>query len=192
MVMDNQQFVFFITHVESEKQFLKIWAQTDESLYQTIKNLLRSLQDKFDYYGPSASSTNLGSGTRCVARAMNNEFHRVKVINLRSDGMVLVQFLDYGRISFIPIHNIRTTEQISQAQQLFALPDAATPYYLEGILPIGGTWIDNVVTQIASILINKRFVGFCNTFNGFKTLKFTVMNEDFAQTLVQRNMAVYR
>lgn len=189
----DKEFQFFITHVEAEKQFLKIWAQTSESLYSTITALLRSLQEKFDYYGPSASSINLAPGTRCVARAMNNiEFHRVKVINLRSDGMVLVQFMDYGRISFVPIINIRTTEEIPEAQELFALPDAATPFFLEGVLPIGGTWMDGVLTQIASVLTNKRFIGFSNTFNNIKTLKFCVMNEDFAQTLVNRNMAVYR
>lgn len=185
--------MFLITHVEAEEQFLKIWARTNENLYHNIKTLLRNLQDKFDYYGPSASSTNLAPGTRCVARAgNNNEFHRVRVINLRSDGMVYVQFLDFGKMIFVPIHNIRTTEEIQQAHELFALHDAATPFYLDGVVPIGGTWSPDMVAHIAHVLENTTCDGFCNSYGTRKTIKFNVMNEDFAQTLVKRNMAIYR
>lgn len=194
MVVENEQFVFVVTHVEAEGQFLKIWAQTDERVVQSVASMLLPLQEKFEYYGANnlLSPNNVQPHTRCCARGINKEWARAKILSLRSDGMVLLQFVDYGNIIYVPIHNIRLLDNIPKANYLFAVPEAATPFVLADVIPIGGSWMEEIVNKIRSILINNKYHGVYQTVNNYKALKFDMMSKDFSQTLIQRNMALYR
>ncbi|OXU22838.1 hypothetical protein TSAR_002680 [Trichomalopsis sarcophagae] len=193
MVVENEQFVFVVTHVEAEGQFLKIWAQTDERVVQSVASMLTPLQEKLDYSGASnfLSPNNVQPHTRCCAKGISKEWARAKILNLRSDGMILLQFVDYGNIIYVPIHNIRLLDNMPEANYLFAVPEAATPFVLADVIPIGGSWMDEIVNKIRCILINNKYHGVYQTVNNYKALKFDMMSKDFSRTLIERNMALY-
>ncbi|XP_058803778.1 maternal protein tudor [Phymastichus coffea] len=191
MIKENEPFWFLVTHVEIEGQYLKIWAQTEERVIQSVNKLLMTLRDQFDYCQTNIVSPNsVMPHTQCCARGPNNEFSRAKILGFRSDGMVFVQFVDYGNVTHVPIHNIRLLDNLPGAEYLFSVPPSATPFILADVMPIGGAWMQEVVKQIRSFLVNNKFQGVYREINGCKIIKFNMMNDDFGTLLVNRNMAL--
>ncbi|XP_011501668.1 PREDICTED: maternal protein tudor [Ceratosolen solmsi marchali] len=193
MVTENERFAFVVTHVEAEGKLLKIWAQTDERLVQTITSVLATLINKIDYHAPDniLMSDNIMSHTFCCALGINNDFCRVKLYSLQLEDLILVKFLDYGNVTYVPIQNIRSLDKYPEAKALFLLPEAASVFVLADVLPIGCSWLDDVVTHIRSILVNNKYYGVYQNVQNFRMLKFTIMENNFSQILINRNMAVY-
>jgi hypothetical protein len=194
MIVEREKFAFVVTHVEAEGKLLKIWAQTDERLVLTITSGLTALMNKIDYCGPSniLSSQNIMSHTFCCALGINNDFCRVKLYSLHSDDLILVKFLDYGNVTYVPIQNIRSLDKFPEARALFCLPKAASVFVLADVLPVGGSWLDDVVMHIHSILVNNKYYGVYQNVKNFRMLTFTMIENNFSHILISRNMAVYR
>ena len=195
MVPENEQFCFVVTHVEADGQFLKIWAQTNERLVQSVNSMLQALQEKLEYDGPPdlRSRGGLTPHTSCLARGLpKTGFARAKILNLRSDGMVMVQFVDHGHVTHVPLHNIRLSDNSQEINFLFSLPKTVTAFVVADVVPIGGSWLDDVIKMIRSILINSKYNGIYRRVNNVNVLRFNMMNEDFSETLIKRNMALFR
>lgn len=192
--MNSDNFILHVTHVEADKQHLKIWAQTDEHIFQSVNSLLGSLRGKLNHRDASVLYPNsLVAQMHCLARGINNDFHRAIVLDVLADGMALVHFIDFGNVSRVPLCNIRLLDSLGpDANCLFSVPKAATDYVLADVMPIGGQWQDDVVETIRSILINNQYVGASQLLGNQRLVRFSIMSEDFSYTLAKRNMALYK
>ncbi|KAJ8683607.1 hypothetical protein QAD02_019399, partial [Eretmocerus hayati] len=189
MIAENQKFVLVVSHVEAEGELLKIWAQTDHKLVTTVRSMLDKIHDnthKSEIPVPQAVMPH----TFCFARNAANQFCRAKVLASRSDGLFFVQFVDYGYSQYVPIYHLRSIVNSPETAYLGSLPEAASVFILANVRPFGNTWADDVIKQIRSILVNNQYIGIYKTVDSYKLLKFYVMNQDFGDMLIQRNMAV--
>ncbi|KAL7301892.1 hypothetical protein TKK_0005492 [Trichogramma kaykai] len=193
VIAEHVPFRFEVTHVDAEGQFLRIWAQTDEKLYQSIRALLEPLHNKINYELASipVASSAAKPRTKCLVKAMNNDFLRARILNFRPDGYILVQFIDFGNITFVPVNNVRLSDASQDIELIFNLPDAATAFVLADVGPIGGSWIDQVVNQIKTILVGNKFDGVYQNVDTRKAIRFELLRQDFSESLVNRQMAVY-
>lgn len=189
--MENIPFIFTVKHVDAEGKYLRIWACTDEKLYKSVQSILSELRDKFDYMNPLTPAT-ARPHTRCLARNMNGQLLRAQILNSRPDGMILVQFVDYGNFSYVPLNTIRLSNGFPEAEFVLNMAEAATPFIIADLAPIGGIWVDEIVDRIRSILCKNKFQGIYYNLNNRRAIKFTVNGEDFSRSLVHRNMALAR
>ncbi|XP_023246268.1 maternal protein tudor isoform X2 [Copidosoma floridanum] len=194
MIIEDKPFPFLVTHVEADGLFLKIWAQTDESIVQSVNAILNEIQDQLGYAISGVNSlSSFPPNTRCCARRSNSSeyYHRAKVIGIRSDGMLKLHFIDYGIVNFAPLNSVRLLDGISEANYLFSLPDAASPFILGEVGPINNHWHEDVVSAINSILVSNQYVGTYRTVGLYRVIRFNAFGDDFSKVLVRKNMALY-
>ncbi|KAL3281928.1 hypothetical protein HHI36_005131 [Cryptolaemus montrouzieri] len=139
----------YITNVEKEGPFLKIWGQIDKKSSLDVEKALLQASAPFDEGQFIMKPTSLEVGVLCCAKYMDEKYYRSRItsIALLSDGMVEVNFLDYGNKDTVPAVNLRSLEYFNPS--FISLPPLSSPFILAETVCIGGEWNDRIIEQIS-------------------------------------------
>lgn len=192
-IQQSTELIIFVTHVEAEDLFLKIWGQVDKNSATCVERMILPLVEQFarsqGCVGPQ--STNLHINSLCCARFQNEGYYRAKVINIRDDGMVVLQFIDYGNIEVLPPQEIHLLENIPGSESLQSFPPVAFDFTLMQVLPINGVWENKIIESIKKTLwYNECKILIHTVVNNHRFIKLWYNNEDFSELLIKKHMAM--
>lgn len=192
-IQQSTDLIIFVTHVEAEDIFLKIWGQVDKNSATCVERMILPLVEQFarspGCVGPQLAK--LGINALCCARFQNEGYYRAKVINIRADGMVVLQFIDYGNIEVLPPKEVHLLENISGSESLQSFPPVAFEFTLMHVLPVNNVWDNKVIESIKKTLwYNEYKILIHSVVNNHRLIKLWYNNEDFSELLIKRHMAV--
>ncbi|XP_076634241.1 protein tudor isoform X2 [Colletes latitarsis] len=192
-IQQSTELIIFVTHVEAKDSLLKIWGQVDKNAATCVERMILPLVEQFarsqGCIGPS--SINLRINALCCARFQNEGYYRARVINIRTDGMVVLQFIDYGNIEVLPPREIHLLENIPGSESLQSFPPVAFDFTLMHVLPINGIWENKIIDSIKkSLWYNEYKILIHTVINNHRLIKLRYNNEDFSELLIDRHMAV--
>ncbi|XP_012147140.2 protein tudor isoform X1 [Megachile rotundata] len=192
-VQQSTELIIFVTHIEAEDSFLKIWGQVDKNSATCVERMILPLVEHFirsqGCVGPLAA--NLHINALCCAKFQNEGYYRARVINIRSDGMVVLQFIDYGNIEVLPPQEVHLLDTIPGSESLQSLPPVALDFTLMHVLPVNGIWENKIIESIKKTLrYNEYKILFHSMVNNHRFIKLWCNNEDFSELLIKRHMAI--
>ncbi|XP_014611434.1 PREDICTED: maternal protein tudor isoform X1 [Polistes canadensis] len=192
IIQPNSEFVIFVTHIEAEHQYLKIWGQTDKNSATYVERLILPLFEKFSIgSGYPELQEGLSINALCCARFQNDGYYRARVCNIYPDGKVLLQFIDYGNIEVLPQHEVYLLRNIPGSETLQSFPPVAYEFTLANVAPINNVWDNEIIETIKKILRYNEYKACCLSNAGNHTfIKLYYNNEDFAELLVKKRMAL--
>ncbi|XP_025990900.2 tudor domain-containing 6 [Solenopsis invicta] len=172
------EIVFFVTHVEPDDIYLKIWGQVDKQTATEIVHYIRPLTEQFN---------RSIIGTVCCARFQNDGFFRAKILDVYPGNRYLVQFIDYGNMEIVMWNEIYLLDNIRGAKRLLTYPPMAVDFTLRNVLPVNGVWEEKTIVAIKKILCYNE----CRAVvNDRCLIKLWYYNEDFSDLLVKERMAI--
>ncbi|XP_015430080.1 PREDICTED: maternal protein tudor [Dufourea novaeangliae] len=192
-IQQSTELIIFVTHVEAEDSFLKIWGQVDKNSATCVERMILPLVEQFARSQGCVESraANLHVNALCCARFQNEGYYRAKVINIRPDGMVVLQFIDYGNIEVLPPQEIHLLENIPGSESLQSFPPVAFDFTLMYVLPVNGIWESKIIELIKKTLWYNEYKILIHTvINNHRFIKLWYSNEDFSELLIKRHMAV--
>ncbi|KAI4503981.1 hypothetical protein M0802_000452 [Mischocyttarus mexicanus] len=191
-IQPNSEFVIFVTHIEAEHQYLKIWGQIDKNSATYVERLILPLFEKFSVgSGYPELQEGLSINALCCARFQNDGYYRARVCNINPDGKVVLQFIDYGNIEVLPQHEVYLLRNIPGSETLQSFPPVAYEFTLANVAPINNVWDNEIIETIKKILRYNEYKACCLSNAGNHTfIKLYFNNEDFAELLVKRHMAL--
>ncbi|KAK9869541.1 hypothetical protein WA026_003297 [Henosepilachna vigintioctopunctata] len=139
----------YVTNVEKEGPFLKIWGQIDKKSSLEVEQALLGASVCFDQGQFIPKENTLEVGSLYCAKYVDGKYYRAKITSISpiNDGMVEVYFIDYGNKDLIPVSNLRTVECFNG--WFNSLPPLSTAFILAEVVCIGGEWNDLIVDQIS-------------------------------------------
>lgn len=131
--MANIPASIYITHLEREGSFIKIWGQTDRSLPIAIEKALQQMTPHFEQGMYSPAIENFQVGIMCCAKFKDDLYYRARITNVGylTQGMVEVLFVDYGNRDVIPCMNTRTMSGLQTG--LISIPAQAKDFILANV-----------------------------------------------------------
>ncbi|XP_076751739.1 protein tudor [Xylocopa sonorina] len=192
-IQQSTELIIFVTHVEAEDTFLKIWGQVDKNSATCVERMILPLVEQFARSQGciGSQSANLCINALCCARFQNEGYYRAKVINIRPDGMVVLQFIDYGNIEVLPPQEIHLLENISGSESLQSFPPVAFEFTLVNVLPLNTVWENKIIESIKKTLwYNEYKILIHNVINNHCFIKLWYNNEDFSELLIKEHMAI--
>nr|XP_034196257.1 maternal protein tudor-like isoform X2 [Osmia lignaria]XP_034196258.1 maternal protein tudor-like isoform X2 [Osmia lignaria] len=188
-----EEVIIFVTHVEAEGPFLKIWGQIDKNSATCVERMILPLVEQFTRsqgcIGPLAA--NLHINALCCARFQNEGYYRARVINIQPDGMVVLQFIDYGNIEVLPPQEIHLLDTIPGSESLKSFPPVAFDFALMNVLPINDVWENKIIESIKkSLWYNEYKILIGSVVNNYRFIKLWYNNEDFSELLIKKHMAI--
>ncbi|XP_026673866.1 uncharacterized protein LOC108630430 isoform X2 [Ceratina calcarata] len=192
-IQQNKELIFFVTHVEAEDTYLKIWGQVDKNSATCVERMILPLIEHFTRsqgcIGPGAA--NLSVNALCCARYHNEGYYRAKILNVCPDGMIVLQFIDYGNIEVLPPQEVHLLENIPDSESLQSFPPVAFDFVLMNVLPVNGVWENKIVESIKKTLWYNEYTILIHCTNStHRFIKLWYNNEDFSEFLINRNLAL--
>ncbi|XP_015178527.1 PREDICTED: maternal protein tudor isoform X2 [Polistes dominula] len=191
-IKSNSEFVIFVTHIEAKHQHLKIWGQTDKNAATYVERLILPLSEKLSVAsGYPELQEGLTINALCCARFQNDGYYRARICNIYPDGKVLVQFIDYGNVEVLSQREVHLLRNIPGSETLQSFPPVAYEFTLANVAPINNVWDNEIIETINKILRYNEYKAYCLSNTGNHTfIKICYNNEDFAELLVKRHMAL--
>ncbi|XP_076380024.1 protein tudor isoform X1 [Megalopta genalis] len=192
-IQQSTELVIFVTHVEPEDSFLKIWGQVDRNAGTCVERMILPLVEQFARsHGCIGSRAGcLRINALCCARFQNEGYYRAKVININPDNTVVLQFVDYGNIEVLPPQEIHLLENITGSESLRSAPPAAFEFILMHVLPMNGIWDNEIIELIKKTLCyNEYKISIQAIINNRRFIKLCFNNEDFSEILIKKHMAI--
>lgn len=189
----TEELIIFVTHVEAEGSFLKIWGQVDKNAATCVERMILPLVEQFTRSQGCIGSlaANLHINALCCARFQNEGYYRARVINIRPDGMVVLQFIDYGNIEVLSPQEIHLLDTIPGSESLQSFPPVAFNFALMNVLPVNDVWENNIIESIKkSLRYNEYKILIRSVVNNYRFIKLWYNNEDFSELLIKRHMAI--
>ncbi|KAG5320463.1 TUD protein, partial [Pseudoatta argentina] len=187
----TSELVVYITHVEPDNIYLKIWAQMDRQTAIAIEQYIFPLIEQFNQgYGCPSKTNRLMVGTLCCAKFQTEGYYRAKIISIRPDGMIVVQFIDYGNMEAISLNDIHLLDNIRGAEPLQTYPAMATEFTLLNVLPVNGVWDNRTIESIKKSICYNEYRVLIQMMNNHYLMKLWYNNEDFSELLVKERMAL--
>ncbi|KAI4466350.1 tudor domain containing protein [Holotrichia oblita] len=155
--MANIPTSIYITHLEREGSFIKIWGQTDRGLPVAIEKALQQMTPHFEQGMYSPAIENFQVGIMCCAKFKDELYYRARITNISylTQGMVEVLFIDYGNRDVISCMNTRTMSGLQAG--LISIPAQAKDFILGNVtLP---NW-DNNWSNFEVICSELRYLEF--------------------------------
>ncbi|XP_046995747.1 uncharacterized protein LOC124607457 isoform X1 [Schistocerca americana] len=187
----------YVTYLEKEGPFLKLWVQLNRSSAMFVEKLIRQYTDQFERGLFVTHPSALIVGGICCAKYVDGVYYRARIISLAnvSEGEIYVQFCDFGNKEVVPVSNIRNVQVRAGDPQppLVAVPDQATEFYLAGVLPPqGGEWEDSTVEHIRQKLGYEEFQGVIVGETARRKIMalYSSGGIDISQVLIQEGLAV--
>jgi hypothetical protein len=146
--MDAQSNCLFITYVEKEGPFLKVWGQTDKNTSLYIEQVLHTFTNQFDNGLCIPHPETLQIGILCCAKYKDNKYYRARVtsLNFLHNRYIEVNFVDYGHKDVVPITNIRSLEGFETS--FISISPQATSFLLAEAVCPRGEWNDAYLDEI--------------------------------------------
>lgn len=181
----------FVTHIESDNIFLKIWGQTDKRTAGEVERLINSLLPHFNQgYGCPLKVTKSIVNELCCAKFQNEGYYRATILDINSDGMILVYFIDYGNTEVVLPHEVHLLSGIPGSEHLKAIPPMAAEFILSNILPKNGIWDNEIINTIKSYLCYNEYKISVYMVHNRYLIQLWFNNEDFSKVLINDNMAL--
>ncbi|XP_019700708.2 maternal protein tudor isoform X3 [Harpegnathos saltator] len=184
--------IIFVTHVESDREYLKIWGQQDTHTATCVERFIYPLVEQFSQgYGRPSKSNPPMIGALCCGRFKNDGYYRAKILDIRRDGMIVVHFIDYGNIEILPPNDVHLLGNIPGSEPLQTYPAMATEFILLKILPVNGVWENRIIETIKNILCYNEYRALVsNVANNRFLVKLWYNNEDFSDLLIRRHLGL--
>ncbi|XP_014478410.1 PREDICTED: maternal protein tudor-like isoform X3 [Dinoponera quadriceps] len=181
----------FITHVEADREYLKIWGQQDMHGVTSMERSIYPFVGQFSQgYGRPSKSNPPITGALCCGKFKNDGYYRAKILDVRPEGIV-VHFIDYGNTEILPPKDIHLLSGIPGSESLQSYPAMATDFILLKVLPINGIWENRVIETIKNILCYNEYRALVsNVANNRCLMKLWYNNEDLSDLLVRRHLAL--
>ncbi|KAL6267474.1 hypothetical protein P5V15_000550 [Pogonomyrmex californicus] len=187
----SSELIIFVTHVEPNDIYLKIWGQVDKQAATAVEHYIGPLIEQFNQgYGCPSKGSRLISGTLCCARFQSDGYFRAKILSVRPDGMIVVQFIDYGNVEILPPTEIHLLDNIHGSEPLRAYPAMAAEFTLINILPVNGIWENRTIERIKKILCYNEYRALVQMMHNHCLIKLWYNNGDFSELLVKEHMAL--
>lgn len=183
--------VVYITFLEKEGSFLKIWGQTDRNIPIAIEKSLAQGKADFDqgHFVPPAES--LYVGQLLCAKYKDGMYYRARITNLslRHQGIIEVHFIDYGNKDYLPYVNTRL--MTNALASLVTIPPQSKDFILAQITHVGLQWDENVVMMISNEIryIEMQF-NILAQVGPYSLIRLSTGGEDLASNLVARSLCV--
>lgn len=180
----QQPLEIFVTYIEKDGPFLRLWAQLDRTQATAVERLILQLSEKFERGLGIPSSVQVGQ--LCCARYSDGVYYRARVIKPVdiSGGHVAVQFIDYGNTEVVSFRDIRSLEG-SLLTRLASVGDNATEFLLAGVVPVADAWDEKSLAFIRQALCYEELKAFVVAQIANKRLiRVFYNNEDFSQILI--------
>ncbi|KYN20203.1 Maternal protein tudor [Trachymyrmex cornetzi] len=187
----TSELIVYVTHVEPDDIYLKIWAQVDKQAATAIEQYILPLIEQFNQgYGCPSKTNRLMVGSLCCARFRTEGYYRAKIVSVRPDGMIIVQFIDYGNMEALSLNDIHLLDNVRGTEPLQAYPAMATEFTLLNILPVNGVWDNRTIESIKKSLCYNEYRALVQMMNNHCLIKLWYNNEDFSELLVKERMAL--
>ncbi|KYN07032.1 Maternal protein tudor [Cyphomyrmex costatus] len=187
----TSELVVFVTHVEPDDVYLKIWGQVDKQAATAIEHFIYPLIEQFNQgYGCPSKANRLMAGSLCCARFQTEGYYRAKIVNVHPDDTVVVQFIDYGNMEVLSRNDIHLLDSIRGSESLQAYPAMATEFTLLNVLPVNGVWENRTIESIRKNLCYNEYRALVQMMNNHCLIKLWYNNEDFSELLVKERMAL--
>ncbi|XP_078047780.1 protein tudor isoform X2 [Augochlora pura] len=192
-IQQSTEMVIFVTHVEAENSFLKIWGQVDKNAGTCVERMILPLVEQFAQsqgcIGSRAGTLRINA--LCCARFQNEGYYRAKVININPDNTIVLQFIDYGNIEVLSPQEIHLLENIPGSESLQSFPPVAFEFILMNVLPINGIWENRIIELIKQSLCYSEYkISIHTIINNHRFIKLCYNDDDFGALLIKRRMAI--
>ncbi|CAG9833553.1 unnamed protein product [Diabrotica balteata] len=140
----------YVTYVEKEGPFLKIWGQRDKDTAVYVEQFLAHIAEQFELGIGKTNRENLPVGKQVCAKYKDGKYYRAKIINntLGADEFVEVSFVDYGNKEILPVEAIRSVD--GNLSSLQSIPPLATGFiFAEAHCVGGGEWNETDFERLA-------------------------------------------
>lgn len=182
----------FVTHVEGDRGYLKIWAQQDTHAANYVDRFIYTLTEQLSQgYGCPSKSNPPIINTLCCSRFKNDGYYRAKILDVHCDGMIAVHFIDFGNIEVVPSNHVHMLSGIPGSEPLLTYPPLATEFILPNVLPINGIWENKTIEKIKNILCYNGYRALVNNVvDKHLIMKLWYDNENFSDLLIKRQLAL--
>ncbi|XP_066262032.1 maternal protein tudor isoform X2 [Euwallacea similis] len=148
-----QSVSLFITYVDKEGPFLKVWGQAEKNNSIYVEQFLLGASSQFDQGIGKVPFESLQVGALVCAKYKDKKYYRSKItsIDYLNQVFVEVSFIDYGNRDVVPAETIRSLQNFPTA--FVSIPPLATSFILaEAHCPGGGEWKEQIFDVIAKEL----------------------------------------
>lgn len=120
------QGTLYITFVEKEGPYIKLWGQPQRNVPIGIEHALAAMKSQFDVGHHMPNLSEFVIDKVLCAKFRDGNYYRAKVTNtdVLNKGLVEVQFIDYGNKDFIPLSLTRTMPSV----EIQTYPPQASAY----------------------------------------------------------------
>lgn len=180
----------YVTFVEKEGPFLKIWGQTDKERSVYVEEFLTSISAQFDLGVAKLSPEHVQLNTLVCARYKDNKYYRARVLNntFLREGFVEVCFLDYGNKDVVAIDNLRSLQNFPTS--FISIPPLATGFiFAEAHCVGGGEWNDTIFESIVKELKYREVhCQLLSPATQYYLIKIFIDTTDLCSVLIQRGL----
>lgn len=164
-------FPVYMTHVESEGPYLKLFGQADKQGALVVEGFINNERARLEHGVGSVPPSSLRCGLMCIAQYNDEKYYRARINSLHSieAGFVSVYFIDFGNIDSIPAASIRLLDAYPDVLQ--KLPPQASDFLLSSIIN-PGVWEEHALTNIRNLLYYQEVS--C-------TVELTIYNKSFVK-----------
>lgn len=191
-MMDNTQsrVSLYVTYVEKEGPFLKIWGQMDKTNSVYVEQFLIGATSQFDIGAARVTPEHIQLNTLVCAKYKDSKYYRARVLNnaFLREGFVEVSFLDYGNKDVVPIDNIRSLQSFPTS--FISVPPLATGFiFAEAHCVGGGEWNDTIFESIVKdIKYREVHCQLLSPATQYYLVKIFIDNTDLCNVLIQRGL----
>lgn len=143
--MEAQANNLFITCLEKEGPFLRVWGQTDKNIANYIDQVLGNLGIQFDNGLCIPHPDTLQVDTLCCVKDKDNKYYRAKVTSVEftvKTRYIEVNFIDHGHKDVVPLSHVRSIECFDNP--FVTIPPQANSFLLaEAVCPQGKKCLKN-------------------------------------------------
>ncbi|XP_044751082.1 maternal protein tudor-like isoform X3 [Coccinella septempunctata] len=179
----------YITNVEKEGAFLKLWGQIDNKAALDVELALFKAYAMYEEGQHALTPANIQIGVLCCAKYIDEKYYRARITNddSRRLGTVEVNFIDFGNRDIVPISNLRSIDCFNAT--FITLPPLALPFILSEVICTGVEWNDFTL-ELISRQIRYMEVNYtvASTHLGYKIINMSLADKDLALHLVRNNL----
>lgn len=186
----SQVINLFVTYVEKEGPFLKLWGQSEKGRSVHIEQILLGVSPQFDAGVGKVAAEVLQPGTLVCAKYKDNKYYRARILNndfIHQD-FVEVTFLDYGNKDVIPCANIRSLQNFPTS--FISIPPLAIGFiFAEAHAPGGGEWNETNFQNISKEIRGREVQ--CHLLTqatNYYLVKILIDGTDLCNVLIQRGL----
>lgn len=180
----------YVTFVEKEGPFLKIWGQTDKNNSVYVEQFLLGTSPQFDLGVAKVLPEQVQLNTLVCAKYKDTKYYRARVLNnsFLHEGFIEVSFVDYGNKDVVPIENIRSLQSFPTS--FISIPPLATGFiFAEAHCVGGGEWSDTIFESIVKeIKYREVHCQLLSPATQYYLIKIFIDNTDLCNVLIQRGL----